>query len=80
MTKPATKIEIYCEECGSVNITRDACASWDVLTQQWEFVDVYDYMSCADCGSECIEEREYHKRTAHPLHGLWDGNSAETLD
>jgi hypothetical protein len=49
----AEKIILVCPECNSHNITRDACAWWNVDTQEWEMSEpLYDVMNCADCGYE----------------------------
>jgi len=72
------RIELYCDTCGSTNIGRDACAHWDVLKQKWVFTDVYDCRWCSDCGSECIEEREYPElEPVHPATSNWDDDRIE---
>jgi hypothetical protein len=53
----AIKIEIVCEKCGSKNVRRDSDSVWNVETQQWESVALYDSSNCEDCGAEdCLKE------------------------
>lgn len=46
------KIKIVCAECKSDNVRRDAMASWNVDTQDWELTAVLDQGTCEDCGEE----------------------------
>ena len=39
----------FCRTCGSDNVVRDAWASWNADTQQWELEDVFDYAFCKAC-------------------------------
>ena len=41
-----------CSHCGSDEVYRDACAAWNIETQQWELVTVYDNADCEQCQSE----------------------------
>lgn len=53
------KIKIVCDRCGSEDVRRDACASWNTDTQDWELASTYDSFSCDDCDDECgVEEIE----------------------
>ena len=46
-------IAIVCAECGSDDILLNASVRWDVKTQEYEVVNVYDRGHyCADCGSD----------------------------
>lgn len=45
-------IKIHCRTCRSEEVTRDACARWNVETQRWELTTVYDNADCDDCGGE----------------------------
>ena len=38
-----------CNYCGSDEVYRDACVAWNVETQQWELVTVYDNVDCEQC-------------------------------
>lgn len=48
----AKRLAPHCPRCGSDNVQRDACARWDVATQRWELITVYDDATCAACGEE----------------------------
>lgn len=53
------KVQMVCSCCGSDDVTRDACARWNVDNQQWEMVTVYDNTDCQKCEGETrLEERE----------------------
>ena len=41
-----------CSYCGSNEVDRDACAAWNIETQQWEMVTVYDNADCEQCQGE----------------------------
>lgn len=45
-------ITIHCRHCGGENILADACARWNVETQEWELSNVFDDKTCDDCGIE----------------------------
>jgi hypothetical protein len=45
------KHKIVCSHCGSENIKRDAWATWNVDTQEWDLDDVFDSCFCEDCTS-----------------------------
>lgn len=45
-------IQMVCGTCGSQNVARDAWASWDTATQQWQLGAVFDYAHCHDCDCE----------------------------
>ena len=54
------KIRIVCSYCRSESVTRDANASWNPDTQDWELEGVMDAAYCNDCGGECsLEEVPY---------------------
>lgn len=46
------KINIVCSECKSSNVRRDAYASWNTKTQEWELAVVFDQGYCEDCEEE----------------------------
>lgn len=55
------KEEPYCARCGSTEIAKDAFATWNVETQQWELYSTYDASKCLneDCeADDTIEWRE----------------------
>jgi hypothetical protein len=57
--KPAApqKIKMVCDHCGSEDIRRDAFASWNVETQEWELASIFDNTICDACGEDnCAEE------------------------
>ena len=57
------KIRIVCSHCRSESVTRDANASWNPDTQDWELEGVMDAAYCNDCGGECsLEEVPYRPR------------------
>ena len=43
------RIEIVCERCGSVAVTRDAWVEWDVAAQDWVLAAVFDHAFCHEC-------------------------------
>lgn len=45
-------ITIHCATCGSDDVRRDASAAWNVETQEWEIVTVFDTADCETCCSE----------------------------
>lgn len=49
-TSPA--ITIHCPYCGGQIILADACARWNVETQEWDLTTVYDDKTCEDCDTE----------------------------
>jgi hypothetical protein len=49
------RIELLCPSCGAADMTRDACARWNVETGDWELSAIYDTMTCDACGDETYE-------------------------
>lgn len=51
-------IKIVCSNCGSSDVLRDAWASWNTQTQQWELENVFDEAWCDNCAgsTSLIEE------------------------
>lgn len=51
VTPPATpgRVKFVCPVCKSDRILRDAYATWNQDTQEWELHSVYDYSTCQDC-------------------------------
>lgn len=48
--QPTTdRVKFVCPVCKSDRILRNAYASWNQDTQEWELHDVYDYTLCQDC-------------------------------
>ena len=57
------KIRIVCSHCRSESVTRDANASWNPDTQDWELEGVMDATYCNDCStSSRLEEVPYRQR------------------
>lgn len=59
--------EPYCSACGSTDIAKDAFATWDMKSQQWELHSTYDNSKCLneDCeADDSIEWREVEKNVA----------------
>ncbi len=51
-------INIFCGNCGSENVTRDAMVEWDCEHQMWTLSNVFDQGDCQDCGAEnCLQEK-----------------------
>ncbi len=50
---PGSPLQVpQCPHCGSTEISRDACARWDVDSQTWDLSYVYDCQTCENCGAE----------------------------
>ena len=45
-------VTLHCPYCGGQNVLADACARWNVETQDWEMSCLYDGRSCDDCGKD----------------------------
>ena len=78
--KKKPKIKIRCKYCGSEYVKRDADAMWNVDTQEWELVSVYDNATCEDCGGETslIEEEianEKRRNERDTSYSLLSGSS-----
>ena len=41
-----------CEECGSTDVSVDACAVWSEQEQAWELSAVFDNAYCNNCEGE----------------------------
>jgi hypothetical protein len=52
------KVRVKCGTCGSEDVRCNADAAWNVETQTWELVAVFDYTTCEVCERETslIEE------------------------
>ena len=71
------KIRIVCSHCRSESVTRDANASWNPDTQDWELEGVMDAAYCNDCGGECsLEEVPYRPRREITAAGFNGGTDA----
>lgn len=46
------KLQATCPDCGGVDVKNDAWAVWDVETQEWSLVVVFDAAFCGDCDGE----------------------------
>lgn len=46
------KVQMLCETCGSIDVSRDAWAHWDVAAQEWVLRAVFDYAHCHTCDGE----------------------------
>lgn len=53
-----TKVRLCCPDCGSTDIVRDATATWNEDTQDWECSGVQDAMTCHECWNEFNEAKE----------------------
>lgn len=53
------RLQMHCRKCGGTKVRRDADATWNTETQEWELAGLYDKgATCDDCGDECrIDER-----------------------
>lgn len=45
-----------CSTCGSEEVRRDAYASWNTKTQEWELITTFDNTDCEQCGGQCSLE------------------------
>jgi hypothetical protein len=41
-----------CSRCGSMNVLRDAWATWDAQAGDWVLSSVFDHAFCIDCDAE----------------------------
>lgn len=82
--KPLPKdcTQIFCEECGSVDVYRDGTIGWNVQKQDWtEIGAVYDNGGCTHCGDGCIGEADADQFTncaacGHEFHEEFLGPSS----
>jgi len=49
--KKSKRIQMVCGTCGSTNVRRNGDLQWNVKTQKWEIVAIFDETSCEDCGT-----------------------------
>lgn len=47
-----TRLMAYCPKCSSTDIIRDANATWNPYTEEWELAGVLDNIVCNTCGAE----------------------------
>jgi hypothetical protein len=47
-------VKIICKYCSSENVVRDAWAAWDVQTQSWCLMSVFDFVMCQACERENV--------------------------
>lgn len=53
ITNSSTKrLAIVCRDCGSTEVSRDAWANWDAVTQEWVLGAVFDQGWCHACHYE----------------------------
>lgn len=53
------RLRMFCNRCGSTNVCRDAHATWNEETQEWELAGLHDSGFCSDCGRDGpVEEEE----------------------
>lgn len=50
------KIKIICEMCKQDTVLKDAWASWNIETQDWELANTFDDNYCSNCECECRGE------------------------
>jgi hypothetical protein len=48
----APRVEYACERCGSVAVTRDAWAEWNLESQTWMLSEIFDFAFCHTCHRE----------------------------
>lgn len=49
-----------CRCCGSDQVLRDAWASWNADSQQWELDNIFDHAYCTNCdGETSITEKQF---------------------
>lgn len=48
--KSEPPVKLICPHCGSDDVSGDACARWDIATQDWDLTAVYDSKNCETCG------------------------------
>lgn len=46
------RVKPVCKSCGSDDIVRDACASWDADAQDWSLIGVFEPITCQGCERE----------------------------
>jgi hypothetical protein len=55
-TTTEVEVQLQCtpcwSRCGSVNVLRDAWATWDAQAGDWVLSSVFDHAFCADCDAE----------------------------
>jgi hypothetical protein len=44
-----------CPECKGTNVTANASAKWDVMTQAWALAVVHKLVTCHECGHETTQ-------------------------
>ena len=54
----SARVTMICRDCGSTDVKADAYASWNVTTQAWEIIDLFDKGAyCGGCdGDTRLEE------------------------
>ena len=53
-----SNIYFKCPKCGSDDVIRDAYASWNRDSQQWELCTEFDNFICNACGRADIDPEE----------------------
>ena len=49
-----TRLNIVCGDCGSEEVTLNAAVCWDVETQEYMVVNIFDAgHECGNCGNAC---------------------------
>lgn len=57
-----TKIKMICSHCKSEDVVKDAWASWNKETQEWELSQTFDANFCNNCEeSRSIDEIPIHQ-------------------
>jgi hypothetical protein len=46
----SSMIVVACTHCHSMNVQKDAFASWDFEGQEWVLCSTFDDNTCGDCG------------------------------
>lgn len=61
-------ITVHCATCGSEDVHRDAFASWNPETQEWELAAVYDSATCQTCDNDTtLTERPLRPETSREV-------------
>ncbi len=49
ITPVDTPLEVACEHCGCLGVTREAWAEWSVAEQAWVLSQAFDFAFCHRC-------------------------------
>lgn len=74
MPQETPRVRMVCYVCGSENVLRDAYASWNVETQEWELQNVFD---AAVCEGRCEGETKIEEV---PVDDQQEASSPDDVD